>query len=159
MTWRRCRAVSIAVTVAAIARPLLEFVLKGLVARDRPDLERLVNGQGFSFPSGHVMAAIAVYGLVPIVVGLYTHRRALWWASVAASGLVIGAIAASRVYLGVHWLSDVVGSLLLGSFFLIGVEAVLAYAHRVDGCGVRSPPCKRLGNEPRASSAGSWSQA
>ena len=36
LTWRRCRAVSIAIAVAAIARPLLEFVLKGLVAHDRP---------------------------------------------------------------------------------------------------------------------------
>ena len=49
---------------------------------------------------------------------------------------MIGAIAASRVYLGVHWFSDVVGSLLLGSFFLLGVEAVLDHAHRVDGCRI-----------------------
>ena len=136
LTWRRCRAAGIAILVAALARPLLEFVLKLIVARDRPDLEQLVNGRGFSFPSGHVMAAVALYGLVPLVVALYTRSRALWWASVAASGLVIGAIAASRVYLGVHWFSDVVGSLLLGSFFLLGVEAVLGYAHRVDGCRV-----------------------
>jgi undecaprenyl-diphosphatase len=136
LTWRRCRAVGIAILVAAVARPLLEFVLKLVVARDRPDLEQLVNGRGFSFPSGHVMAAVALYGLVPLVVALFTRSRALWWASVAASGLVIGAIAASRVYLGVHWFSDVVGSLLLGSFFLLGVEAALDHAHRVDGCRV-----------------------
>jgi undecaprenyl-diphosphatase len=137
VTWRRCRAVSIAIVVAGIGRSLLEFVLKDVVSRDRPDLVQLVNGKGFSFPSGHVMAAIALYGLVPLVVALFTRSRALWWASVAASGLVIVAIAASRVYLGVHWFSDVVGSLLLGSFFLLGVEAVFNYTHRSYGCRER----------------------
>ena len=129
---------SIAIVAAALARPLLEFVLKDIVGRARPDLERMVNGQGYSFPSGHVLAAIALYGLVPVVVGLFTRSRLLWWASAAASGVVIIAIAASRVYLGVHWTTDVLGSLLLGSFFLLGVEAVLAYVHRVDGCAVLS---------------------
>ena len=138
LTWGRCRAVSIAILIAASARPLLEFVLKDVVGRARPDLERMVNGQGYSFPSGHVMAAIALYGLIPLVVGLFTASRLLWWLSAAASAVVIGAIAASRVYLGVHWLSDVAASLLVGSFFLLGVEAVLRYMHRVDGCGVAS---------------------
>jgi undecaprenyl-diphosphatase len=134
LTWSRCRAVSIAIVAAALTRPLLEFVLKALVGRARPDLGRMVIGEGFSFPSGHVLAAIALYGLVPAVVGLFTRSRLLWWASASASGVVIVAIAASRVYLGVHWTTDVLGSLLLGSFFLLGVEAVLAYVHRVGGC-------------------------
>jgi undecaprenyl-diphosphatase len=152
LTWSRCRAVSVAVLVAATARPLLEFVVKDVVGRARPNLEPLVNGQGHSFPSGHVMAAIALYGLLPVVVGLFSRSRALWWTSVAASGAVISAVAASRVYLGVHWFSDVVGSLLLGSFFLLGVEAVLQYAHRpsVSGRGW-DPVCR---SAPRADASG-----
>ena len=113
-----------------MARPLLEFTLKEVVSRDRPDLSRMVDGTGFSFPSGHVMAAVALWGLLPVVVGLYTRRRALWWASVAVSGTIIVLVAASRVYLGVHWFSDAVAGLLLGSFFLLGVEAVLALCAR-----------------------------
>ena len=138
LTWSRCRVVSIVIVAAALARPLLEFALKDIVGRARPDLERMVNGQGYSFPSGHVLAAIALYGLVPVVVGLFTRSRLLWWASAAASGVVIIAVAASRVYLGVHWATDVLGGLLLGSFFLLGVEAVLSYVHRVDGCAALS---------------------
>jgi undecaprenyl-diphosphatase len=135
LSWGKCRAVSIAIVVAALGRPLLESVLKIVVGRDRPDLERMVNGHGPSFPSGHVMAAVALYGLVPLVVALFTRSRLLWWLSSAVSGFLIASIAASRVYLGVHWTSDVVGGLLLGSFFLLGIEAVLGYAHRVSGCG------------------------
>jgi undecaprenyl-diphosphatase len=139
LAWPRCRAVAIAVAVAAIARPLLEFTLKEVVGRDRPNSSRMVNGVGFSFPSGHVMAAVALWGLVPVVVGLYTRRRAIWWASVVVSGIIIVLVAASRVYLGVHWFSDALAGLLLGSFFLLGVEAVMGYAHRRQGCGRDEP--------------------
>jgi undecaprenyl-diphosphatase len=134
LTWGKCRAVSIAILVATFGRPVIEFLLKELVGRDRPDLERLVNGEGHSFPSGHVIASVALWGLVPLVVGLYTRNRVIWWSSAVASGLLIVAIAASRLYLGVHWFSDIVGSLLLGSFFLLAVEAVLDHVHRVNGC-------------------------
>ena len=135
LTWGRCRAVSIAIFVATFGRPVIEFTLKQLVGRDRPDLERMVNGHGPSFPSGHVMAAVALWGLLPLVVGLYTRRRSLWWASVGLSAFMIVSIAASRVYLGVHWPSDVFAGLLLGSFFLLGVEQVLFHMHRINGCG------------------------
>ena len=132
---RRCRAVAIAVVAATLTRPLLEWALKAVVERGRPDFHRLVPGTGYSFPSGHVMAAVALWGLLPIIVGLYSRSRALWWASVALAGTMIAMIAASRVYLGVHWFSDVIGGLLLGTFFLLGVEFVLQNTHRRIACG------------------------
>lgn len=134
VTWRRCRAVGTVLLVATFSRPALEFVVKALVDRDRPDLERMVAGNGPSFPSGHVMAAIALWGLLPLVVSLYTHRRAVWWASVAVAGVLIAGIAASRVYLGVHWFSDVTGGFVVGAFFLLGVEALLIRQHARHPC-------------------------
>jgi undecaprenyl-diphosphatase len=145
-TWRRCRAVGMAVVVATLSRPMLEFTLKVLVDRDRPDLDRLVAGNGPSFPSGHVMAAIALWGLMPLVVSLYTRRRVIWWASVAVAGALIAGIAASRIYLGVHWFSDVTGGLISGVFFLLGVEAVLIRQHA-------RHPCQLLGPADRAEAA------
>jgi undecaprenyl-diphosphatase len=136
---RRCRAVAIAILVATLARPALEWFLKDVVERGRPDFERMVTGTGYSFPSGHVMAAVALWGLLPMIVALYTHSRRLWWASVAVSAVMIGTIAASRVYLGVHWFSDIMGGLLLGSFFLLGVEWVLHNSHQRLPCGVAHP--------------------
>jgi undecaprenyl-diphosphatase len=134
LTWRRCRAVSITLLAATFARPVIEFTLKELVGRDRPDLQQLVGGNGPSFPSGHPMASVALWGLLPVVVGLFTRRRVLWWASVAISGFMIAAISASRVYLGVHWLSDVIAGLLVGAVFLLGVEWVLHRAHTMPHC-------------------------
>ena len=137
--WRRCRAVAVVVVIAMLSRPLLEFTLKALVDRDRPDLERLVPGNGPSFPSGHVMAAVALWGLVPLVVALYTRRPRVWWATVWASAALIVLIGASRTYLGVHWFSDVVGGFVVGCFFLLGVERVLAWRHGRDRCGCARP--------------------
>jgi undecaprenyl-diphosphatase len=135
-TWRRCRAVGTAVLVATFSRPLIEFTVKILVDRDRPDFERLVAGNGPSFPSGHVMAAVALWGLMPLVVSLYTRRKVVWWASVAVAGALIAGIAASRIYLGVHWFSDVTGGLIVGAFFLLGIEAVLIRQHSRHPCHV-----------------------
>jgi undecaprenyl-diphosphatase len=134
LAWRRCRAVGVVVVLAMLSRPLLEFTLKASVGRDRPDMARLVAGNGPSFPSGHVMAAVALWGLVPLVAALYTRDRRVWWATVAGSGALILAIGASRMYLGVHWFSDVVGGLIVGAFFLVGVEWVLVRNHRQDPC-------------------------
>jgi undecaprenyl-diphosphatase len=133
--WRRCRAVAVVVLVAMLSRPLLEFTVKAIVDRDRPDLERLVPGNGPSFPSGHVMAAVALWGLLPLVVALYTRRPRVWWASVWVSAALIVLIGASRTYLGVHWFSDVVGGFIVGGFFLLAVERVLAWRHGRDRCG------------------------
>ena len=141
--WRRCRAVAVVVIIAMLSRPLLEFTLKALVDRDRPDLERLVPGNGPSFPSGHVMAAVALWGLVPLVVALYTRRPRVWWATVWASAALIVLIGASRTYLGVHWFSDVVGGFVVGCFFLLGVERVLAWRHGRDRCGCARPAIDR----------------
>lgn len=142
LTWRRCRAVATVVLVATFARPLIEFVFKAGVGRERPDFERMVPGNGPSFPSGHGMAAIALWGMLPLVVSLYTHRRAIWWAAVAVSFLLIAGIASSRVYLGVHWFTDVTASLVVGTFFLLGVDWVLVRQHHRHPCRLMTPPAE-----------------
>lgn len=134
LLYRRCHALAAVLFVAVIARPPLEWLLKTLVDRPRPDFDRLVTGSGPSFPSGHVMAAVAFWGLVPPVVAILTHRRFWWWVSVAGSGMIVLSVAISRMYLGVHWLSDVVGALLLGSLYLLGVEYLLDWHHDRFGC-------------------------
>ena len=150
LTWRRCRAVAITIAVATLARPLLEFTIKEIVNRDRPGLERLVDGTGPSFPSGHVMAAVALWGLLPMVVGLWSRSRKVWWTSVGVATALILFIAMSRVYLGVHWPTDALAGLLLGSFLLLGVEAVLWFAHERRGCDMdRTRPLTEAGTRPQ----------
>ena len=134
LVWHQCRALAWTLLAATAARPLLEWGLKELVGRQRPDIDRLVPGNGPSYPSGHVMAAVAIWGLLPPVVALLTGRRSAWWWSVGISGSVVSGVAFSRVYLGVHWLTDVAGALLLGALYLLAVEALLEWHHQRRPC-------------------------
>jgi transposase len=135
---RRSSRLAWIIVATVAARPAVEWLLKEIVERPRPDGARLVAGTGFSFPSGHVLAAIATWAFLPAVVALYTRRRSLWWASVGVAGSVVALVAWSRVWLGVHWTSDVVASLALGYLAFNAVEAWLQRSARDD----RSP-CRR----------------
>ena len=81
------------------------------------------------------MAAIAVWGLLPPVVALLSGRRSAWSASVAASlGMILG-VAFSRGYLGLHWLSDILGALLFGALYLVAIETLFEWHHQKRPCG------------------------
>lgn len=128
---KRCPRLALAIVVIAVARPLAEFTLKEIISRPRPDeSERLVRGVGYSFPSGHPLAAAASWGLLPLVLALYTKRRALWWASAIAVWSLALLISMSRVWLGVHYTSDVVAALVLSVLGVAMAERAIGVTHR-----------------------------
>lgn len=133
---RRCLSLALTLAVAVVVRPAFEYVLKDVIGRPRPNIERLVDGTGFSHPSGHVLAAVALWGLLPPLVALLTHRRSWWWASVAVGGVLIVGVSLSRVYLGVHWPTDIVQGWILGALYLVGLETLLDHHHRHRSCAV-----------------------
>lgn len=151
VAWRRSPGVGLAVLAVTLARPVVVTVLKAVIGRQRPDLDPLVPRTGPSFPSGHVVAAMVLWGAVPWVTSLHTRRRELWWAAVALATVVVGAVAASRVYLGVHWLSDVVGGVMVGAALLAAGRAVARAGLPARGSGPGSGP--RPGPRPRPGSA------
>ncbi len=140
LAWRVCPGMAMLLIAATLARPVCEWLIKTGVGRDRPSVGALVDSAGPSFPSGHVMAAIALWGLVPPIVALVTHRRTLWWVATVVSGTIIVLVAASRVYMGVHWLSDVIGALLFGAVFLLVIERLGDISHRRYPCSVYFEP-------------------
>jgi undecaprenyl-diphosphatase len=138
LAWRVCAPMAGLLIIATLARPVFEWLTKSGVGRVRPSEGALVSSGGPSFPSGHVLAAIALWGLVPPVVALLTNRRALWWVASVVSGVIILLVAASRVYMGVHWLSDVIGGLLFGAVFLLVIERIGDVTHRRHPCSENS---------------------
>lgn len=127
---RRCRSVAVVMLVVVAARPAFEWLVKDIVARPRPNGARLVAGTGFSYPAGHVLAAAATWGFVPAIAGLYVNRRWLWWVLTVMAWAVIVLVAWCRVWLGVHWTSDVVGSLAIAFVALSAAEVAIERRHR-----------------------------
>jgi undecaprenyl-diphosphatase len=120
IAWFRCRQIAIILLIAFPAAFGIEMLLKALVDRPRPATGGHFNTG--SFPSGHVIAASAFWGLIPPWAYLVTRRRVVWLIAVIASGVILAGVGVSRVYLGAHWPSDVVAGYLGGSVFLLGAE-------------------------------------
>lgn len=100
------------------------WVIKHIIQRPRPDVTlRLVEEDGYSFPSGHAMITTAFYGL--IIYYVWNHLENKLWRNIICFGLafLILMIDFSRVYLGVHYISDVfAGSLISIAYLIVAVE-------------------------------------
>ncbi len=117
---RRWEALWVWLVAMAIYEPIVG-ILKELYGRDRPP-DPAVGVTGLSFPSGHAVVGAAVaIGLVMVIVPAGPKQR---FYEVLAGGFAF-LMAASRVYLDAHWLSDVVAGIALGGAIMIGVGAVI----------------------------------
>ena len=131
---KKCPRLAMAIVVIALARPATEWLLKELVSRPRPSGDRMVNGAGYSFPSGHPMATAASWALLPLVAALYTKRRVLWWTIAIGSWSLVVLVAVSRVWLGVHYTSDVVASVALAVIGVAAAERFMRATHPKPCC-------------------------
>jgi undecaprenyl-diphosphatase len=107
-----------------LAAWLLNALLKLLFARERPALQTLIPlPESYSFPSGHAMSALAVYGAIAVVViALAPRARA---AVLAVTVLLVLAIGLSRLYLGVHWPLDVLAGFAAAVPLLVAAVLLL----------------------------------
>lgn len=101
-----------------------------IVGRERPPVPHL-DGEPItlSYPSGHVAAAAVTYGALAVVVLWHSGRRAVRMAACVWCGFAVASVAVA-LYLGMHYLSDVVVGALLGAASLLLVVAIVAQAQR-----------------------------
>ena len=130
------------VAVTAAGSATITLAGKHLVGRARPVMQNALGGEGgFSFPSGHSLNAMAVLGVLAFLTAGSTRSwaRRVWVS--AFTVLTVALIGLSRLYLGVHWLTDVLAAWLLGGMWLIAVLGVRHYLNR--GHHPRAPRHKR----------------
>jgi membrane-associated phospholipid phosphatase len=124
------------VAITGVTGMYLVVLLKPIFHRGRPDYAiDLIAGTSYSFPSGHSMASIVGFGIV----AYFRHQLEpnpvrrhiiIWMASV-----IVLAVAFSRIYLGVHYVSDVTGGLIAGAIWLLlGIE----FFHWIERCACLS---------------------
>ncbi len=119
------RQEGIAAGIAVFVAYVSSFVFKDTLARPRPEGHELIVQGGFSFPSGHAIVALAFYGILVYFLCKHLPRKSHKALVVVCGGLVIGGIGVSRVYLGVHWPSDILGGYVLGGVWLAALIALL----------------------------------
>jgi len=110
--WKR-PADDLALVVIAAGSAALPSVVKLIVARPRPTIEHLSQLSSLSFPSEHTTQAAAIYLIIAILLSKGLNRRWQEWLIALAVVIALG-VAWSRVYLGVHYPTDVAAGLLLG---------------------------------------------
>lgn len=118
LKFRNWRFVLEVIFVTAIAA-LSNFALKEVINRARPDAEHLVSVATLSYPSGHAMSAIAFYGFL---IYLFYNFKLNGWIKIGfilIFGFLILAIGISRIYLGVHYPSDVAGGYIAGFIWVL----------------------------------------
>lgn len=98
---------------------VINQILKFIIQRPRPTrLQHLIAENGYSFPSGHSMVSMAFYGLLIYFAYTKTKNRKRRWTICILLAMLILAIGTSRIYLGVHYASDVVGGFALAIIYL-----------------------------------------
>jgi undecaprenyl-diphosphatase len=155
--WRRLGSLWPAVVVvgAVVGAGIFSTATKIVVGAHRPPLGvQLIAETDPSFPSGHVTGTVALLGAVTAVIG--HHGRPAVRAALVAMTIAGGAaVAFTRLYLSVHWVSDVVGGLLLGALAALAAHLVYRYVVRATGGATGSDaspkpePGRAVGTAPR----------
>lgn len=119
------KKIGVAITTNLVLVALLNQLLKNILQRPRPTEYRIIQETGYSFPSGHSMASMAFYGYLIYLIYKYVENKNIKWILIMLLSILICSIGISRIYLGVHYTSDVLGGFLISiSYLVIYISAI-----------------------------------
>lgn len=113
------RKIGICIVINLGLSAALNFIVKNIMRRPRPEEYRLIPESGYSFPSGHSMVSLAFYGFLIYLIHKNIKNEALKVILILALTILIISIGISRIYLGVHYTSDVLAGFLTAIVYLI----------------------------------------
>jgi len=112
------KRLALLISIAMIIDAGIVYIIKHIMKRERPNIKRLVEENGYSYPSGHTFSATCFYGLTIFIVWSLSLPLILQILLTILLINLILTIAYSRIYLGVHYFSDTIGGLLISSSYL-----------------------------------------
>lgn len=116
----RNKKINIILVISLICATLINnYIFKLIFARERPNINPIVIEDSYCFPSGHSMISMMFYGSLIYLVYKYINNKVLRYIIILCLSLLIMLIGFSRIYLGVHYFSDVIGGFILGICYLI----------------------------------------
>ncbi len=112
--------IGLPLTAAALVNMGTYKAMKHIFLRARPDaVYHLVEQGGYAFPSGHSATSMLVYGLLFYLIGKYCHNQKLKVLLQAVCGILVLTVGPSRLYVGVHWATDVLAGWCVGAAVLM----------------------------------------
>jgi len=109
-----------------IISTIFNNVVKLIIRRPRPEVLRLVTEKSFSFPSGHTMGAVSMYGIILyLIIKSNLNKNVKWMLGIIFTVLPI-LVGISRIYLGAHFASDIIGGILLALALLLIETSIIA---------------------------------
>ena len=113
------KKISFSILLNLIIATFLNLFLKNIIQRQRPEGFRLITETGYSFPSGHSMIGMAFYGFIIYLIIKYLKSKKMKIIAVTLISILIILIGLSRIYLGVHYTSDVLAGFIISICYLI----------------------------------------
>ncbi len=123
--WLGLRREAVSLVVCLGGAALLNFLLKHLFERTRPDMFKVISAAGYSFPSGHAMVSLCFYGMLAYLICRHIPRLGPQLMLYGLTASLVSAIGLSRIYLGVHYPSDVLGGYFAGGTWLVWCVSLL----------------------------------
>ncbi|WP_326764097.1 phosphatase PAP2 family protein [Streptomyces sp. NBC_01591] len=138
--WRGERLLAVWVAATSVLATLVQQGLKSAVGRERPQWPDPVDSAHYAaFPSGHAMTALVSCGLLLWLLRRHGTGPRLWRTALVVAFVSVVGVGLTRLYLGVHWLSDVLGGWLLGAALV--AFSIAGYARYERRGGPRTPGC------------------
>lgn len=125
--------IGVPITITVVISGIINIVLKNIFERQRPLLEQLVYEDSFSFPSGHSMVTAAIYSMIIYLSCKYIKSKKIEYTVNIISGMVIFLVGISRIYLRVHYFSDVFAGWCLGVIITLIYSVVIEKMSKVNG--------------------------
>ena len=126
---RTRKTFGIPLSIGALGVTIINKIIKNIVMRPRPEVEHLVTEHGYSFTSGHSITSMFFYGMAIWLVWRYVKSKTVRWILTVLLAIPMLLVGPTRVYLGVHYPTDVLGGWCLG---LAAIAVAIEIIHKVE---------------------------